>query len=285
MGSISDYLENEMLDHIFNGAGAAWTPPATVYIGLSTADPLDTGAGIAEPSGNNYGRIACAFGAAATRMISNSGTLTFPQASGPWGLITHFFICDHQTNTSWGTDVQLLAHGILAVSKSVVSGNTPSFAVGEIDVSFLTLAAKANGHNISDYLAIKILDRAFRNQAFAQPAIYVAYATANLADDTTGTTVTEVANSNGYARKLVNANGGASPTWDLAALGLVDNTHNVDSGPPTGSWGLCTAVFLVDSGTYDAGNVLFYDNNPTEQTPGDGDTVRIEAGAGDFSLT
>ena len=286
MGSISDYLEKKMMDHIFNGAGVAWTPPATVYLGLSTADPLDTAAGIAEPSGNNYGRIACAFGAAATRMISNSGTLTFGQASGPWGLTTHYFLCDHQTNTTWGTNVNLLAHGILLASKSVVSGNTPSMATGEIDVSFLTLAAKANGHNISDYLAIKILDRAFRNQAFAQPAVYVAYATANLADATTGATVTEVANSAGYARKLVNINGGSSPTWDLVdANSVIDNTHNIDSGPPTGSWGLCTALFLIDLVTYGSGNILFYDNNITDQTPGDGDTVRVEAGAGDFSLT
>ncbi len=36
MGSVSDFLEGKLLDHIFN---AAYTPPGTVYLGLSTADP------------------------------------------------------------------------------------------------------------------------------------------------------------------------------------------------------------------------------------------------------
>ena len=154
-----------------------------------------------------------------------------------------------------------MAHGSLAASKVIVSGNTPSFAASELDIEFKTLAVKGNGHNISDYLANKLLDFAFRNQAFSQPATYVGYATTNLADATTGITVVECANANGYARKLVNANGGASPTWDLAASSVVDNTHNIDSGPPTGSWGLITAGFLADSGTWGAGNILFYDNN------------------------
>lgn len=279
MGSISDYLENEVLDHIFNGAGAAWTPPTTVYVGLSTADPLDDGSGLAEPTGNNYARASVTFSAASSRAITNSGTVTFNQASGPWGTITHYAFF---TLVSGGN---MMAHGQLAASKAIVSGNTPSFAGGELDVEFKTLATKANGHNISDYLANKILDFAFRNQTFTQPSTYLGYATANLADATTGSSVTEVANSNGYARKQVNVNGGSSPTWDLASSGTVDNTHNIDSGPPTGSWGLITAGFIADSGTHLAGNILFYDNNLTEQTPGNGDTVRVEAGAGDFSLS
>ena len=62
MGSISDFLEEELLDHIFN---AAYAPPGTVYLGLSTADPGDDAAGLAEPVGGGYGRIAITFGAAA----------------------------------------------------------------------------------------------------------------------------------------------------------------------------------------------------------------------------
>ena len=279
MGSISDFLEGELLDHIFNGAAAAWTPPTTVYVGLSTADPLDDNSGIAEPVGNNYARVAVTFGAANARAITNSGTVTFPQASGSWGTVTHYAFF---TLVSGGS---MMAHGALAASKVIVSGNTPSFAASELDVEFKTLAVKANGHNISDYLANKILDFAFRNQAFSQPATYIGYATANLTDATTGATVTECADANGYARKLVNINGGSSPTWDLASSSIVDNTHNIDSGPPTGSWGLITAGFIADSGTHAAGNILFYDNNLIEQTPGNGDTVRIEAGAGDFSLS
>lgn len=66
MGSLSDYSENELLDHLCN---AAYTPPATVYLGFSTADPTDDASGIAEPAGGNYGRKAIAFDAAASRKV------------------------------------------------------------------------------------------------------------------------------------------------------------------------------------------------------------------------
>ena len=59
MGSIADYLENELSDHVM-GVGA-YTPPATVYLGLSTADPTDDASGLAEPSGNGYARESIAF--------------------------------------------------------------------------------------------------------------------------------------------------------------------------------------------------------------------------------
>ena len=57
MGSFADYWENEILDHLF-GKGS-YTPP-TIYVGLSTADPVDDASGLAEPSGNSYARIATA---------------------------------------------------------------------------------------------------------------------------------------------------------------------------------------------------------------------------------
>jgi hypothetical protein len=177
--------------------------------------------------------------------------------------------------------------GHRSASKAVVSGNQPSIKNGanEIEIEFKTLATKGTGENISNYLANALLDFAFRNQSYTQPNTYIGYATEDLEDNDTGSTVTECADANGYARKQVNDNGGASPTWDLAASGTLDNTHDIDSGPPTGSWGLVTALFIADSGTHSAGDILFYENGVTEQTPGNGDTVRVEAGACDVSLT
>jgi hypothetical protein len=292
MGSIADYLENIMLDYILNHG--AFTPPTNLVVGLSSADPLDDASGITEPSGGNYARVSVVAAtlfsvAAAARQISSQAGIIFPQASGSWGAnLTHYFICDHLTNTNFGTDVHLLAHGSLAVAKGVVAGNTPSIASGEITISFKDLATKANGQNISDYLANAILDYAFRHGAgniATPPATYLGYATADLVDGSTGASITEVANSNGYARKLVDVNGGASPTWKAAVGNLVENLDNIENGPPSGSWGLITALFLADLATHGAGNILFYDNNLTEQTPNDGDTVRVAAGALDLSLT
>ena len=70
MGSISDYLENAWVNHL---VGTAYTQPATVYLALATADPGDaaTGASCNEcANANNYARVACTFGTAASRAIA-----------------------------------------------------------------------------------------------------------------------------------------------------------------------------------------------------------------------
>ena len=266
MGSLADFLENELLDHVFN---AAYTPPATVYIGLSTADPQDDGSGLAEPSGNGYARKAITFGAAASRQVAQSGDVTFDEATGSWGTITHWALFDA------ASEGNMLAHGALAVSKEVVSGNTPSIASGEVTVSF-------SAGYVADYLANKLLDFALRNQAFSAPDTYCALTTATIADDDTGSTITEPS-GNGYARKQVNVNGGSEPTWDLAASGALDNTHNVDFAQATGSWGTVVALAILDAATL--GNLLFYDNGVSDQAVGDGDTVRFPAGDLDVSMS
>jgi hypothetical protein len=126
MAGLSDFLENELLDHVFRNA--AYSQPATVYVGLYTATPSDAGGGT-EVSGNNYARTAVTFGAAASGAIANSGAVTFPQASASWGTVTHFGIFDASTNGN------LLAWAALSASKAVGSGDTAEFAIGELDIS------------------------------------------------------------------------------------------------------------------------------------------------------
>lgn len=129
MGSFSDYWENEILDHIF---GKGSYTPATIYVGLSTADPLDSGAGLAEPSGNGYARVAtsgAAWTTASGGSLSNASDVTFPQATGSWGTITHFALFDAASAGN------MLAHGALSQSKTVTSGDTAKFAAGDLDVS------------------------------------------------------------------------------------------------------------------------------------------------------
>jgi hypothetical protein len=267
MGSLSDYAENKLLDHIFGKT--AYTPVATIYLGLSTTDPGDTSPG-GEPSGSNYARIAIAFNAGASRKIENTSILTFNQASGPWGTIGYWFLCDHATNVTWGSNVQMLAAGSFTTPKAVVSGNTPSIAANEVDVEFSAL-------EISNYLALKVLDFMFRNQAFTQPSVFAALATADLSDTTTGSTITEVSGS-AYTRKRHQAAG-----WADSTSGATKNMTDLTFPTPSGSWGLVTAAALVDAST--AGNILFYENTLTDQTPTTGDTVKFPAGDFDVSLT
>lgn len=265
MGSLSDYLENELLDHVCNGA---YTPVATVYLALHTADPTDDGSG-AEANYTSYARTAITFGAAASRRVTQSGAVTFPASTGGSNTVTHWGVWDA---SSVGN---LLAHGAFTASKVIVSGNTPSVASGEVYVEY-------SAGEISNYLANTLLDFAFRNQAFTQPATYVALVTATVADTDTGSTITEPSGG-AYARVQVNVNGGASPTWDAAASGVVDNTHDVAFAEATASWGTVVGVAIVDAAS--AGNLLLYDNAMTDQAVGSGDTVTFPAGDLDLVMT
>ena len=129
MGSLSNYLEDELLDHVF-GKGS-FTPP-TIYVALSTADPLDSGSGLADPSGNGYARVQTTgadWNAASDGAIDNANTITFNEATGNWGTITHFALMDAASGGN------LLVHGALSISKSISSGDTVKFAAGDLDVS------------------------------------------------------------------------------------------------------------------------------------------------------
>ncbi len=122
--SAGDYLELKILDHVV-GKTAFAIP--TAYLGLSTANPGDNGAGLAEPVGNNYARVttsAANWNAAAAGSISNAQDLTFPEATGAWGTLSHFALFDAVTAGN------MLIHGALGTAKVIGSGDTAKFAGG-----------------------------------------------------------------------------------------------------------------------------------------------------------
>ena len=129
MGSFSDYWENEILDHIF-GKGN-YSPP-TIYVGISTADPGDSGAGLTEPSGGGYARrqtMSADWNAAADGLLDNANTITFNVATGDWGTLTHFALFDAATAGN------MLAHGALAQAKVIANGDTLQFVTGDLHVT------------------------------------------------------------------------------------------------------------------------------------------------------
>jgi hypothetical protein len=132
MGSFGDYLEDELLDHVFGNA--AFTAPGTIHVALSTADPLDDGSGLAEPVGNGYARVAVTnnatnWPAASGGAKANGTAITFPTATGSWGTLTHFALLDA------GAGGNLLGHGSLTASRVVDSGETAEFAIGDLDIT------------------------------------------------------------------------------------------------------------------------------------------------------
>lgn len=259
-GTISNALEIKLLDHVLKND--AFAVPTNIYIALSTADPLDTGAGIAEPS-DGYARVVCnTWDAAGSRATANTNEVAFAEASGAWGTITHFAIFDAITGGNF------LAHGELAASKVIGSGDNASFAVGDLDVVFSSGGA-------STYLANKLLDHVFKTTSYSQPTnIYVALADTTIADGTTGTTISEPAGGS-YERKQHEA-------YDAAASGASENDGAITFVTATASWGTITDVALIDAAT--VGNILLYAQLDAAKAVGNGDVAQFDDGAFDFTI-
>ena len=262
MGSISDYLETAMMKHVVNET--TFTHPAQ-WLSLSLDDILDDESGNNEPSGSNYGRVQIAtWDAAATRKTANTGAAAFPTASGPWGLCAYWGVWDAQTVGN------LLAHGTITVAKDIVNGNTPSFAIGEIEISF---NASAVGGGWFDYLVHSMLDHVFEGTPYTIPAIYIALSSTTPTD--AGPNITDPIGNN-YARKLHAA-------WDAVVSGATENTGAITFNVPSGTWGSCTHMAALDHLTT-SGGPLFW-GNTDDQTPTTDDTVEIVDGALDMTIT
>lgn len=133
MGSFTDFLENELLDHVFGGA--AYTAPATLHVGLSTTTITDAGGNITEPSGNGYARVsvtnnATNFPAASGGAKANGTAIDFGSASGgAWGTVTDFFIADASSGGN------ILGYGALSASKTIADGDSANFPIGDLDIT------------------------------------------------------------------------------------------------------------------------------------------------------
>lgn len=127
-GSKADYLENELLDHVF-GKGS-YTPP-NIYVALFTVAPTDSGGGT-EVSGGSYARVAAAaakWNVASGGATANASDITFPEATASWGTVVAFALFDAATAGN------MLYWGDLTTSKAIGSGDTAKFAAGDLDVS------------------------------------------------------------------------------------------------------------------------------------------------------
>jgi hypothetical protein len=129
MGSFSNYWENTILNHLFGKGSYA---PATIFVGLSTSNPGEDGAGLNEPSGNNYARLettASDWSSASNGSLANADMIDFNQATGNWGTVTHFALFDAASGG------HLVAYGTLETPKAIGSSDTVRFDPGDLVVS------------------------------------------------------------------------------------------------------------------------------------------------------
>jgi len=126
--SFSNYLENKILDHVFNIS--SFSAPSNIYIGLSTVDPGESAGTLAEPSGNNYARVQMnSWETSSGGTTSNSAAVTFPTSAGNWGTISYVCIFDALSGGN------MLAYGTMDTNKTVTIGDTIQFAIGDINIS------------------------------------------------------------------------------------------------------------------------------------------------------
>ena len=136
MSSMSDYLENEFIKHVFRTG--SFTKPTTLHFALFTAAPSDSGGGT-EVSGNAYARVSVTpsdanFDATSGTdgATANTAAITFPAPSGGnWGTVTHMAVFDA------GAVGNMLMHGALDTSRVISDGDAaPVFSAGAFTFTF-----------------------------------------------------------------------------------------------------------------------------------------------------
>ncbi len=105
------------------------------YVSLHTGDPGEAGdQTTSEATYTDYARVAVARSGVGWTIsgngVSNAAAITFPAASAGSNTITHFGLGSDASGAG-----NLFFKGALTASRVVSAGITPSFAIGELDVT------------------------------------------------------------------------------------------------------------------------------------------------------
>jgi hypothetical protein len=127
---LTDAFEVIILDGIMGDPD--YTPPTNWFVGLSTTTPTEAGGNFTEPVGNGYARVSTADAdwdpASGTAPVikDNANAITFPQATGSWGTVSHFGLFDASTGGN------LRMWGVLATAKAIANLDTAAFAAAAL---------------------------------------------------------------------------------------------------------------------------------------------------------
>ena len=121
-GYFTDFGNNKVLDLIFGSA--PYTPPATLYLGLSQV-PANKAGTVIEPSVGGYARVGVSnnlanFPAAVVSTKANSAVVTFPAPSAAWGTIVSLFVADAAAGGN------VIAMADLTTPKAINVGGSPA---------------------------------------------------------------------------------------------------------------------------------------------------------------
>lgn len=123
--SFTNYLETELLDHVF--ANNAFTSPSAVYVALFTSAPGEAGGGT-EVTGGGYVRRQGSF-TVSGNTATTSAAIEYPTATASYGTVTHIGIFDASSGGN------MLAYASLTASKTIASGDVFRIPAGDIDIT------------------------------------------------------------------------------------------------------------------------------------------------------
>lgn len=142
MSQASNYLENQLIDHIFRTA--TFAKPTVLAVALFTAAPSDA-AGGTEVTGGSYARVdlpplnanwkgthgnTTGASSGTGGVTSNASAITFPAPTADWGTVTHMGIFDATTAGN------LLVWVALTASRTILNNDpAPSFAVDQLAIT------------------------------------------------------------------------------------------------------------------------------------------------------
>ncbi len=124
--SFTNFLETEILDHVF--AGAAYTAPTTKYLALFTAVADGETGSVTEVSGGGYARQTVAF-TTSGNTTSNNAAVEFPTATANYGTVTHVGVYDASSSGN------LMAYAALSSNKTIETGDVFRVPSGDLDIT------------------------------------------------------------------------------------------------------------------------------------------------------
>jgi len=124
--SFTNFLETEILDHVF--AGAAYTAPTTKYLALFTALADGEAGSVTEVSGGGYARQSVAF-TTSGNTTSNNAAVEYPTATANYGTVTHVGVYDASSSGN------LMAYAALSSNKTIETGDVFRVPSGDLDIT------------------------------------------------------------------------------------------------------------------------------------------------------
>ena len=123
--AFSNYLSNEILDHVFSGN--AFTAPSNYYVALYTVAPTASGGGT-EVAGGGYVRKTATFTTSGTQS-TNASAVEFPTATAAYGTVVAAAVLDASSSGN------LLAFANLSNSKTIGIGDVLRIPAGDLDIN------------------------------------------------------------------------------------------------------------------------------------------------------